>query len=52
MSISHELFNLSLLIQKLNVTSKRIAYFYYYNTERKNYKGACLSRYKDNMRLY
>ena len=50
--ISQEVFNLSLLIQKVNVTSRRIAYFYYYNTELENYKGACLSRYKDNMRLF
>ena len=29
-----------------------LLYFYHYNIELKNYKGACLSRYKDNMRLF
>ena len=50
--MSQEVFNLNLLIQKINVTSRRIAYFYYHNTELKNYKGACRSRYKGNMRLF
>ena len=50
--ISQEVFNLSLLIQKINVTSRKIAYFYYYNTELKNYMEACVSRCKDNMRLF
>ena len=49
---SKEVFNLSLLIQKINVTSKRIAYFYYNNTELQNYEGACLSRYMDNLVLF
>ena len=50
--ISREVFNLSFLILKINVTSRRTAYFYYYNNELKNYKGACLSRYKDSIRLF
>ena len=33
--ISKEVFNFSLLIQKIYVTSRRIAYFYYYDTELK-----------------
>ena len=37
---------------KINVTSRRMAYFYYYNSELKNYKGACPSRYKENIRLF
>ena len=45
--ISQEVLNLSLLIQKINVTSKRIACFYYNNTELQNYERACPSRYKD-----
>ena len=39
-------------IIKINVTSRRIAYFYYYDTKLKNYKGTCLWRYKDDMRLF
>ena len=50
--ISQEVFNLSLLIKKTNVTSRRIAYFYYYTTElKKNIREPRLSQYKDNMRL-
>ena len=49
--LRQEVSNLSLLIQK-NVTYRRIAYFCCWNTELKNYKGASLWRYKDNMRLF
>ena len=41
--IAQDVFNLSLWIQKRNVTSRRIAYLHYHNTELKNYKGHCLS---------
>ena len=50
--ISQEVFNLSLFIQKLNFTFGRKAYFCYYNAGLENYKGACLPRCKDNMRLF
>ena len=42
--ISQEVLYLSFLIQKSNVTFRKIVYFYYYNTELKDYKGeGCLS---------
>ena len=50
--ISQEVFNLSLFIQKLNFTFGRKAYFCYYDVGLENYKGACLPRCKDNMRLF
>ena len=45
------MFNLNLLIQKTNVTSRRAAGFYYYNTDLKNYMEARLPQYKNKMRL-
>ena len=49
--ISQVMFNLNLLIQKTNVTSRRAAGFYYYNTDLKNYMEARLPQYKNKMRL-
>ena len=37
--ILQEVFSLSLFIQKLNLTSRRITYVYYYNTEMKSIRG-------------
>ena len=47
--ILQEVFNLSFLIQKINVTSERIACFYYYNI--KVDIETCLPPIKDNMKL-
>ena len=39
-------------MQNINFTYSKITCFYYYNIELEDHKWACLSRYKDNMRLF